>query len=639
MKMKQSRLRSLTLLARCILGSLLIHMLIMAMLTAWKVRSTLAGIIKEGGATKVALVSPSVGQRLASQVRGGLTDVAVDLNSARSERQETPTEVEPVNAEASVPVEAVAIEQQAVHDAMESVTEATVQPTRVPQSVQVAQLQQTSDVSVEIPVQPTPVQAAEAVLSAPSVAPSAARAADATPRPVVPTDAAIAFTMQATDLQAHQSNVQTMLPAAEASDASASATALRPRFVESDAAETDSPADVEVAAVPAPPTERSTEAQTTIAAQASNVVRQDSTPDPQLQTTGATVVAMAPPTPVEAVDQTPMVSSSSAAASSESESPLALRQSLPVSVEPSAAPTVALPMVQAAAGPSNSAVEDAVSFVPSDAMTSTRGAVEIEAADPFVPVDMSPAEISDGAATSMLAALALPAMESEVEDSWSEPMESHDGPLVQGIDPNLPHLEEATAAADPGSVGLPMDVAPESERVELEDLALIIDDEPGFGPLPHQDLDQAMLVVDQRFADLEQPSLDSTDEQSVDVPPLDLQAADTFDFVAMDLSLPQPEIPRNDPFAQRCRRSASRSWRSAAARGRLNRRWRWRFAGWPATRAATGTGTASTSTTTATTARAERPPSTQAWRSPDSHCSVSSPRITRTSGKAPTGKW
>lgn len=71
------RWRTLGLLAKCLILSLLLHSVIAALLTVWYVSGN-AGLIAGPEGTRVALVSRGVGAELAAQIRGELTDVRVE---------------------------------------------------------------------------------------------------------------------------------------------------------------------------------------------------------------------------------------------------------------------------------------------------------------------------------------------------------------------------------------------------------------------------------------------------------------------------------------------------------------------------------------------------------------------------------
>ncbi|MHC4786254.1 MAG: hypothetical protein ACYTE6_09830, partial [Planctomycetota bacterium] len=70
--------RRLTLLAKCMLISLLIHMLLMLTFAFWSVSAAIADRIDAGSGMRVVLTSPSIGAGLAAQIRGELTNVEVE---------------------------------------------------------------------------------------------------------------------------------------------------------------------------------------------------------------------------------------------------------------------------------------------------------------------------------------------------------------------------------------------------------------------------------------------------------------------------------------------------------------------------------------------------------------------------------
>jgi len=66
----------LGLLARCLLASLLLHMLLMFCFSFWQVSSSVISAFRQRGEIQIALASPRHGDELAAQIRGELTDVA-----------------------------------------------------------------------------------------------------------------------------------------------------------------------------------------------------------------------------------------------------------------------------------------------------------------------------------------------------------------------------------------------------------------------------------------------------------------------------------------------------------------------------------------------------------------------------------
>lgn len=74
----RKRWRRLSLIAKCLILSLIMHALLGMLFTVWYVSGEVGELIRgQGGGTRVALVSRGVGSDLASQIRGGLTDITV----------------------------------------------------------------------------------------------------------------------------------------------------------------------------------------------------------------------------------------------------------------------------------------------------------------------------------------------------------------------------------------------------------------------------------------------------------------------------------------------------------------------------------------------------------------------------------
>ncbi|MHC4970012.1 MAG: hypothetical protein ACYTF4_15560, partial [Planctomycetota bacterium] len=70
--------RRLTLLAKCMLVSLLVHMLLMLTFAFWSVSAAMSDFDRPGSGMRVMLTSPSIGAGLAAQLRGELTSVEVE---------------------------------------------------------------------------------------------------------------------------------------------------------------------------------------------------------------------------------------------------------------------------------------------------------------------------------------------------------------------------------------------------------------------------------------------------------------------------------------------------------------------------------------------------------------------------------
>ncbi len=73
----RERYRRLSLLARCLLVSMLVHLLLLAAVGAWRLGTALGDAMDRSGAARVAIMSRDGTTDLASQIRGRLTSVAV----------------------------------------------------------------------------------------------------------------------------------------------------------------------------------------------------------------------------------------------------------------------------------------------------------------------------------------------------------------------------------------------------------------------------------------------------------------------------------------------------------------------------------------------------------------------------------
>ncbi len=96
--MRRSGERRLSLLMRCLLGSVLAHLVLVMLLTIWGVTASIAGEYSRRGRIQIALASPATGQEVAAQITGGLTTLESPMIASPSfERAETPKE-RPVEA-------------------------------------------------------------------------------------------------------------------------------------------------------------------------------------------------------------------------------------------------------------------------------------------------------------------------------------------------------------------------------------------------------------------------------------------------------------------------------------------------------------------------------------------------------------
>lgn len=172
--------RKLSLLARCLMVSLLIHMLLMVLFAFWGVSSVLSEWNRPGRGMRVVLTSPSVGSGLAGQIRATLDQPEVNAKRPESaERrlaaaQDIPADDTDVKADAQ-PVEASRIETSTVPVVTASRDDARASAAELQPATTTATIAQASDVELDVP--------AEADRSARAEASAASIAADSVQRP------------------------------------------------------------------------------------------------------------------------------------------------------------------------------------------------------------------------------------------------------------------------------------------------------------------------------------------------------------------------------------------------------------------------------------------------------------------------
>ncbi|MGE0479919.1 MAG: carboxypeptidase regulatory-like domain-containing protein [Phycisphaerae bacterium] len=214
--------RRLSLLARCLLASLMAHLLLMMLMSVWNVTAGVLDALRDPGLIEVALVPAAAADTLAAQ----LTDLSIEVATPTAEA--LPTLARPVVGLAAAPAELVTLEA-APSDAAreESLSAATdVAEARVPAETRVvassaAPPTRTTPAELSLPAAPAPAAPrAEPALVAPA----------ATPLAIEPVrDAASAASESATP-----SVIVTPAPsAADASVVDVPLTAQSPRIAES----------------------------------------------------------------------------------------------------------------------------------------------------------------------------------------------------------------------------------------------------------------------------------------------------------------------------------------------------------------------------------------------------------------------
>lgn len=165
----KARWRRLGLLAKCIIVSGLLHMLLLALLTVWQVSNNLEGLFNTPGGSKVTLVSSSVGGGAISQIRGEIAssvqseslDVAAE--SAAMELTYTPQFESAISTELAP----TTVTDQV---AAESIEVVSAQPTRQAQHAsEPPSPTQMSDIQVATPETTRRASVSESRVSAESV--------------------------------------------------------------------------------------------------------------------------------------------------------------------------------------------------------------------------------------------------------------------------------------------------------------------------------------------------------------------------------------------------------------------------------------------------------------------------------------
>ncbi len=130
--LRDGRYRRLSLLTKCLLGSIFAHLLLMLLFNFWEVTASVAGYLRRGGSIQVALVSPAATDSLSGQIRGALTsvDVALPAIAAPIERATPLFELTPLVTMSKFDVASTALDSNLMSTAITSVDEAAL---RAPQ--------------------------------------------------------------------------------------------------------------------------------------------------------------------------------------------------------------------------------------------------------------------------------------------------------------------------------------------------------------------------------------------------------------------------------------------------------------------------------------------------------------------------
>jgi len=169
--MRGLRERRMSLLAKCLLASLLAHLALMLLLTLWGVTAAIAGEFRRGGPIRVALGSGVVATELAIQIRGSMTEIDASqaMEAPGAPRWETPARFVPEPSMAEMAVErqtilmadhsrvVMNVEDSSV--AVSSIREPARRELVIPESL--------TTIDVQTPSQPEPSRFSEAEMKVP----------------------------------------------------------------------------------------------------------------------------------------------------------------------------------------------------------------------------------------------------------------------------------------------------------------------------------------------------------------------------------------------------------------------------------------------------------------------------------------
>jgi len=166
--LQKSQFNRLSLLARCLLVSLLVHLMVMMLLTAWSVTTTLSEMMQADGATRVALVSHAASQSLEGQIRGTITDVEVAAPApTATEQRESSFEAPPPPPLTTVTTEVAEQSREVIEHSTVEAELADVSPREPaarmerPRPPEQAAMTEAVNLALPAPNQPQPVEEAD----------------------------------------------------------------------------------------------------------------------------------------------------------------------------------------------------------------------------------------------------------------------------------------------------------------------------------------------------------------------------------------------------------------------------------------------------------------------------------------------
>ncbi len=171
--MRRVEYRRLSLLAKCMLASLLTHALLLVTMAFWTVSLSLSEWTRPGEGVRVTLVSSAIGGDLARQLRGDLASLDVLPPLPPALRQQPLTADPPPAADAALAPMPRALETPHEPNPVDSVRGAPARPPDPPSPRGEVDLEPTANMAVELPAQPRRTTRGEAISALPP-SPSAA---------------------------------------------------------------------------------------------------------------------------------------------------------------------------------------------------------------------------------------------------------------------------------------------------------------------------------------------------------------------------------------------------------------------------------------------------------------------------------
>ncbi len=170
--MRDFRERQIGLLARCLLASLFIHLLLMLLFNVWQVTTALADAMGGRSRMQIALVSTAAGSEIGRQIRGELTDASrpqtLDLAARMDFSPPVDDAPEPAAEAVTVPQTRAGLETVATA-VTTTPREADLDATAVAEPVAVASAEQVPAPSADVPFDvPDAASPSDAVESAPA---------------------------------------------------------------------------------------------------------------------------------------------------------------------------------------------------------------------------------------------------------------------------------------------------------------------------------------------------------------------------------------------------------------------------------------------------------------------------------------